>query len=108
MSYLPHFLSWIVIFGILLGLLSPSTVLVNNAISNAGGQPIGFLSDPHWFRIIVVSSDIWKETGWGAILYLAALLAVLLAAPLSFRAPCGEPEPPPKPKQVRRPELKVS
>src|SRR6266700_453497 len=76
MSYLPHFLSWIVIFGILLGLLSPSTGMVNTAISNAGGQPIGFLSDPHWFRIIVVSSDIWKETGWGAILYLAALLAV--------------------------------
>jgi putative aldouronate transport system permease protein len=76
MSYLPHFLSWIVIFGILLGLFSPSTGLVNSAISNAGGQPIGFLTDPNWFRVIVVSSDIWKETGWGAILYLAALLAV--------------------------------
>ncbi|GLV59169.1 protein lplB [Dictyobacter sp. S3.2.2.5] len=76
MSYLPHFLSWIVIFGILLGMLSPSTGLVNSAISNAGGQPINFLTDPGWFRLIVVSSDIWKETGWGAILYLAALLAV--------------------------------
>ncbi|GHO50701.1 ABC transporter permease [Ktedonospora formicarum] len=76
MSYLPHFLSWIVIFGILLGLLSPSTGLINSAISNAGKEPVGFLTDPNWFRIIVVSSDIWKETGWGAILYLAALLAV--------------------------------
>ena len=76
MSYLPHFLSWIVIFGILLGLLSPSTGMVNSVISSAGGQPVGFLTDPNWFRVIVVSSDIWKETGWGAILYLAALLAV--------------------------------
>jgi len=75
-SYLPHFLSWIVIFGILLGLLSPSNGLVNSAISNAGGQPVGFLTSPGWFRAIVVSSDIWKETGWGAILYLAALLAI--------------------------------
>jgi len=76
MSYLPHFLSWIVIFGILLGLLSPSDGLVNQFITSKGGQPIGFLSDPHWFRAIVVSSDIWKETGWGAIIYLAALLGV--------------------------------
>ncbi len=76
MSYLPHFLSWIVIFGILLGLLSPSTGMVNSVISSVGGQPVAFLADPHWFRVIVVSSDIWKETGWGAILYLAALLAV--------------------------------
>ncbi|GCE05974.1 ABC transporter permease [Dictyobacter aurantiacus] len=76
MSYLPHFLSWIVIFGILLGLFSPSTGLVNSAIGNMGGQPVSFLTDPNWFRAIVVSSDIWKETGWGAILYLAALLAV--------------------------------
>jgi putative aldouronate transport system permease protein len=76
MSYLPHFLSWIVIFGVLLGMFSPSTGLVNSAISNAGGQPINFLTDPSWFRVIVISSDIWKETGWGAILYLAALLAI--------------------------------
>lgn len=75
-SYLPHFLSWIVVFGILLGLLSPGDGLVNNVISGAGGHPVGFLTDPNWFRVIVVSSDIWKETGWGAIIYLAALLSI--------------------------------
>jgi putative aldouronate transport system permease protein len=75
-SYLPHFLSWIVIFGVLLGLLSPSNGLVNSYISRAGGQPVAFLTDPNWFRLIVVSSDIWKETGWSAIIYLAALLSV--------------------------------
>ena len=75
-SYLPHFLSWVVVFGILLGLLSPSNGLVNQAIVDRGGQPISFLTDPNWFRFILVSSDIWKETGWGAIIYLAALLAV--------------------------------
>lgn len=75
-SYLPHFLSWVVVFGILLGLLSPGNGLINDVITNFGGQPIQFLSDPNWFRIIIISSDIWKEAGWGAILYLAALLSI--------------------------------
>jgi putative aldouronate transport system permease protein len=75
-SYLPHFLSWVVMFGVLLGLLSPSEGLVNQAMVKAGMQPIDFLTDPNWFRAIIVGSDIWKETGWGAIIYLAALLAI--------------------------------
>jgi putative aldouronate transport system permease protein len=74
--YLPHFLSWVVMFGVLLGLLSPSEGLVNTAIGKVGIQPIAFLTDPNWFRAILVSSDIWKETGWSAIIYLAALLAI--------------------------------
>lgn len=74
--YLPHFLSWVVMFGVLLGLLSPGEGLVNMAIGKAGVQPIDFLTDPNWFRTILVSSDIWKETGWSAIIYLAALLAI--------------------------------
>jgi len=75
-SYLPHFLSWIVVLGVLIGLFDPSDGLINQAISHAGKNPIVFLADPNWFRIILISSDIWKETGWGAIIYLAALLAV--------------------------------
>jgi putative aldouronate transport system permease protein len=74
--YLPHFLSWVVMFGVLLGLLSPGEGMVNAAIGKAGIQPIAFLTDPNWFRAILVSSDIWKETGWSAIIYLAALLAI--------------------------------
>jgi putative aldouronate transport system permease protein len=75
-SYLPHFLSWVVMLGVLIGLLSPSEGLVNQSISHVGVQPIDFLTDPNWFRVIIVGSDIWKETGWGAIIYLAALLAI--------------------------------
>jgi putative aldouronate transport system permease protein len=75
-SYLPHFLSWVVMFGILLALLSPSEGLINQTITGAGGSAIPFLTSPDWFRIVLVGSDIWKETGWGAIIYLAALLAI--------------------------------
>lgn len=75
-AYLPHFLSWVIMFGILVALLSPGEGLVNQAIGKVGTQPIDFLTDPNWFRAILVSSDIWKETGWAAIIYLAALLAI--------------------------------
>lgn len=75
-AYLPHFLSWVVVLGVLIGLFSPTDGLVNGAISNVGGTPINFLADPNWFRQVVISSDIWKETGWGTIIYLAALLAI--------------------------------
>jgi putative aldouronate transport system permease protein len=75
-SYLPHFLSWVVLFGILLALLSSDGGLINQALNNVGGQSISFLTSPDWFRPVLVSSDIWKETGWSAIIYLAALLAI--------------------------------
>lgn len=75
-TYLPHFLSWVIMFGLLLGLLSPSNGMINETIKSLGGQPISFLSSPAWFRQIVIGSDIWKETGWSTILYLAALLAI--------------------------------
>lgn len=75
-TYLPHFISWVVMFGLLLGLLSPAGGMVNEVIKSAGGQSIGFLTSPDWFRQIVVGSDIWKETGWSTILYLAALLSI--------------------------------
>ena len=75
-SYLPHFLSWVIMFGILLMLLSPGSGLVNDAIKALGGRPIAFLTTPDWFRWVVIGSDIWKETGWSTILYLAALLSI--------------------------------
>jgi putative aldouronate transport system permease protein len=75
-TYLPHFLSWVIMFGILLMLLSPSEGLINQMIKSAGGSPIAFLTTPDWFRQIVIGSDIWKETGWSTILYLAALLSI--------------------------------
>ena len=75
-SYLPHFLSWVIMFGILLVILSPGEGLINEIIKANGGEPIAFLTSPAWFRAILVGSDIWKETGWGTIIYLAALMAI--------------------------------
>lgn len=74
--YLPHFLSWVIMFGVLLMLLSPNNGLINTVIKAFGGDPIAFLTSPEWFRAVVVLSDIWKETGWSTILYLAALLSI--------------------------------
>jgi len=76
MIYLPHFLSWVIMFGVLLVLLSPGNGLINEIIVSLGGEPIPFLTSPDTFRWVVILSDIWKETGWSTILYLAALLAI--------------------------------
>jgi putative aldouronate transport system permease protein len=75
-SYLPHFLSWIIMYGVLLLLLSPGEGLVNEIIRALGGEPIAFLMSPRWFPVIVVVSDVWKEMGWSAIIFLAALLGI--------------------------------
>lgn len=76
LAYLPHFLSWIIVAGILNNILSPSTGIVNEVLGWFGIEPIFFLADPGWFRTVLVSSDIWKEIGWGAIVYLAALAGI--------------------------------
>ncbi len=71
--YLPHFVSWVVIAGLLTQLLSPNGGVVNLLIKQFGGEPIYFLAKPQYFRTIIVASDIWKSAGWGTIIYLAAL-----------------------------------
>ncbi|HEU0296505.1 MAG TPA: ABC transporter permease subunit [Anaerolineales bacterium] len=76
MVYLPHFLSWVIMYGVLLAILSPGSGLVNTVIESSGGEPIAFLTEPKYFRWVIILSDIWKETGWSTILYLAALLAI--------------------------------
>jgi putative aldouronate transport system permease protein len=76
MIYLPHFLSWVIMYGVLLVLLSPGNGMFNEIIQAFGGEPIPFLTSPDYFRGVVILSDIWKETGWSTILYLAALLAI--------------------------------
>ncbi|MBN1451238.1 MAG: sugar ABC transporter permease [Anaerolineales bacterium] len=74
--YLPHFLSWVIMFGVLLVILSPGNGLLNEIIKKFGGDPIPFLTTPDTFRWVVIFSDVWKETGWSTILYLAALLGI--------------------------------
>lgn len=72
-SYLPHFLSWVILASFFMQLLSPSTGPVNILLKELGMQPIYFVADPKWFRSVLVSTKIWKEIGWGSIVYLAAL-----------------------------------
>ncbi|MDF2922672.1 MAG: binding-protein-dependent transport system inner rane component [Paenibacillaceae bacterium] len=74
--YLPHFLSWVIIGGVLINLLSPATGIVNEVLQWLGFKPVFFLADPDWFRSILVVSDLWKEVGWGAIVYLAAIAGI--------------------------------
>jgi putative aldouronate transport system permease protein len=76
LSYLPHFLSWVIIYGILIAFLSPTTGLFNRWIQDLGGEPITFLQSTEWFRTILVTSEIWKDIGWGSILYLAAIASI--------------------------------
>lgn len=74
--YLPHFLSWIILGGILIDILSPSQGIVNQIIKAFGFEPIYFLGDNRWFPITIVLSDVWKEFGFNTIVYLAALTGV--------------------------------
>lgn len=74
--YFPHFLSWVVFGGIIIQILSPNEGLVNNLLRYFGYEPVFFLSKSEYFRPIVVVSSILKESGWGAIIYLAALSSI--------------------------------
>lgn len=75
-SYLPHFLSTVIIYGLLIALLSQSDGLINQWIKGFGGTPIGFLTSTEWFRSLLVSSGIWQHVGWSAIIYLAAIAGI--------------------------------
>nr|WP_261131976.1 sugar ABC transporter permease [Bacillus sp. Marseille-Q3570] len=74
--YLPHFLSWVIVGGLVISFLSPSTGIVNEIVRWFGGEPIFFIQEPEYFRSIIVSSGIWKEVGWGTIIYLAAMAGI--------------------------------
>lgn len=74
--YLPYFLSWVVLGGILIDLLSPSTGIVNGLLTSFGLEPIFFLGDNKWFPTTLVASDIWKNFGYGTIVYLAAITGI--------------------------------
>ncbi|MGI2293828.1 ABC transporter permease [Paenibacillus sp. GXUN7292] len=74
--YLPHFLSWVILGGVLIDILSPSTGIVNSFISLFGIEPIYFLGDNSWFPFVMVFSDVWKEFGFSTIVYLAALTGI--------------------------------
>lgn len=75
-AYLPHFISWVVISSLAATLLSPSDGVINMARGRMGLDPIFFMGDSRYFRAVLVLSDIWKEMGWSAIIYLAALAGI--------------------------------
>lgn len=77
--YVPHFLSWVVIAGITYVLLTTEGGLVNGMITGiTGGAPVEFLTSSEWFRPLIVLQMIWKDAGWGTIIFLAALAGVNL------------------------------
>ncbi len=77
-SYMPHFISLVVVAGMLVDFLARDG-LVNNLLGLFGVQPIQFLQHPGWFRVVYVGSGIWQAVGWGSIIYLAAISNILPA-----------------------------
>jgi putative aldouronate transport system permease protein len=75
-SYLPNFLSWVILAGIITTIFSPTSGVVNTIIQSLGGTPVDFLSSNNHFVQILVGSAVWQSVGWGSIIYLAALTSV--------------------------------
>jgi len=75
-SYMPYFISLVVVVGIMTNILSPNDGLVNVIRKDMGLAPIAFMSDPSWFRFLYVSSGIWQGFGFSSIIYLAAIAGV--------------------------------
>jgi putative aldouronate transport system permease protein len=76
MIYLPHFISWPVVVGLCFVALGSTDGIINQLIASSGGEKVNFLTDPDWFRSLITMQVIWKETGWGTIIFLAALAGV--------------------------------
>jgi putative aldouronate transport system permease protein len=74
--YLPHFLSWVVIAGIFIALLSPSDGAVNQVIGWFGMRPVSFMTETGTIRWVLVFSEIWRSAGWDSLLYLAAIITI--------------------------------
>ena len=74
--YLPHFLSWVVIAGVFITILSPSDGAVNDLLRLMGFQPVSFMTNAGTIRWVLVVSEIWRSAGWDSLLYLAAIFAI--------------------------------
>ncbi|WP_261800525.1 sugar ABC transporter permease [Paenibacillus sp. PAMC21692] len=74
--YIPHFMSWVVVVGIAYMFFTTEGGIVNELIARFGGEKINFLISNDWFRFMVTAEVMWKETGWGTIIFLAALSGV--------------------------------
>jgi len=74
--YVPHFISTVVMVGMLYLFLSPTSGIFNQFIKMLGGTPIYFMAEPGWFRTLFVGTDIWQHAGWNTILYIAVLTGI--------------------------------
>ena len=74
--YLPNFMSWVILSGIFVDILSPSSGIVNKLLNSMGFKSIFFLGDKTWFPITMIITDIWKGFGFGTIVYLSALTGI--------------------------------
>lgn len=77
--YIPHFVSWVVLGGIVINLLSPSSGAVNMFLAKLGVTPIYFMKDPFWWTMSYIGSSIWQSAGWDSIIYLAAITSIDVA-----------------------------
>lgn len=74
--YVPHFFSWIIVAGLFTSILSPTNGMLNKLITSLGGESIAFMTSPQWFRAVLIFSAGWKEVGWNAIVFIAAIAGV--------------------------------
>lgn len=74
--YLPHFISWVIMFSLMYSLFSITNGLVNKLLMSLGMTPINMLSDPNMFYGMLIGTSIWKEAGWGTIIFMAAIAGV--------------------------------
>lgn len=78
-SYLPHFLSWVIVYGILYSMLSETYGVVNNILKSTTGTTVNFLSNSKHFRMLLILTNVWKEAGWSAIIYMAGIMGIDLS-----------------------------
>ncbi|NLM10384.1 MAG: sugar ABC transporter permease [Clostridiaceae bacterium] len=74
--YLPHFISWVIVYGMVVSIFSAEGGVINKLITYFGGEPVNFLIEPGAFMGIIYGSEVWKGAGWGTIIYLAALSGI--------------------------------
>ena len=75
-AYMPHFLSWVIIYGLALQLFAPSTGFVNMILNNMGMSSIPFLDEPSHWVATYIGLGVWQNFGWGSIVYLAAIAGI--------------------------------
>ncbi|MBR2264704.1 MAG: sugar ABC transporter permease, partial [Firmicutes bacterium] len=76
LTYIPYFLSWVILGGILIDILSPTSGILNKVIVALGGEPIYFLGENKYIRGVLIISNVWKEVGYNTVIYLAALVGI--------------------------------